>query len=69
MELLLRYHYNPHNRYRSPYLSFGDLHASNYIEAFFIITISLFACLFFGYNLNYIGHLISSIHIDEEEKL
>lgn len=34
-----------------------------------IITISLFACLFFGYNLNYIGNLISMIRIDEQEKL
>lgn len=34
-----------------------------------IITISLFACLFFGYNLNYIGNLISLIRIDEQEKL
>lgn len=34
-----------------------------------IITISLFACLFFGYNLNYIGNLISSIRVEEQEKV
>lgn len=50
-------------------IGFGDLHAANHIEAFFIISISFFACVFFGYNINYIGHLINSIRQDELEKV
>lgn len=41
------------------------MHAANHVEAFFIITISFFACVFFGYNINYIGNLINSIRQDE----
>lgn len=49
-------------------IGFGDLHATNYIEAFVIITISFFAVVFFGYNINYIGNRINSIREDEMEK-
>ena len=42
-------------------IGFGDLHANNSAEALFIIVISFFACVFFGYNINYIGNLINSI--------
>jgi len=46
-------------------IGFGDLHAANYIEATFIIFVSFFACVFFGYNINCIGNLINSIRQDE----
>lgn len=49
-------------------IGFGDIHASNYVEAFFIITISFFAVVFFGYNINYIGNRINSIREDKMEK-
>ena len=49
-------------------IGFGDLHPGNYVEAFFIIIISFCACLFFGYNINYIGNLINLIKQDEVEK-
>ena len=45
-------------------VGFGDMHASNYIEAFFIIFISFFAVVFFGYNINYIGNRINRIRED-----
>lgn len=46
-------------------IGFGDLHPGNIIEAFFIIIISFCACLFFGYNINYIGNLINLIKQEE----
>ena len=42
-------------------IGFGDLHANTSLEALFIIFISFFSCVFFGYNINNIGNLINNI--------
>jgi hypothetical protein len=49
-------------------IGFGDLHASNPSEALLLIVLSFLSCIFFGYNINYIGNLINSMQQEEEEK-
>jgi hypothetical protein len=47
-------------------IGFGDLHATNPSEALLLIVLSFLACIFFGYNINYIGNLINSMQQEEE---
>lgn len=42
-------------------VGFGDLSATNYLEAIVLIFIETFSCITLAYNISYVGALIGSI--------
>lgn len=49
-------------------VGFGDLAATNHIEAIILVFIETFSCITLAYNISYVGALIGSIRENEDSK-
>ena len=49
-------------------VGFGDIVASNYQEAIFLVFIQTFSCMAFAYNINCIGGIIQHIRAKDAER-
>ena len=49
-------------------VGFGDLSATNYLEALILIFIETFSCITLAYNISAVGSIISELQNSEQEK-
>lgn len=49
-------------------VGFGDLSATNWMEALCLIFIELTSCVLFTYNINCVGNLINNLRRQSKEK-